>query len=115
MKTVYAIWYWHVGCPPKDGGKKPWTVRHFGSESKGRTWVSHNFYLIVVAEGSHCEIGDDGSLPECPPAGSKLLVGSRETPNHHKCGKFPVVERPIENPFNLKNHQRTVQDNWRRT
>ena len=112
MKTIYAIWFWHVGCPPKEEGKTPWTVKPFGSESKARTWVSHNFYLMVSAVGGFCEVESEADIPSDPPESARLLVGTRKGGEHHRCGKYPVVEKPVENHFNL-HRQRTVQDEWR--
>ena len=110
MKTVFVVWYWHVGCPLR-GEKKPWNSKHFGSESRASTWLSHNFWFIFLAEGAYCDIDADADIPEAPPSGSRLLIGDRDSNNYHKGGRFPVVPK-LANPEHPHKSQR-VNEAWR--
>ncbi len=110
MKMVFAVWYWNLHCHPSESGSH-WMVKPFGSESRAKTWISHNFWQLFQAEGLHIEIECEADLPNVPPDGAKLLVGERGSKNYSRGGRYPVVEFPIGNQ--IHKHQRTVADSWR--
>lgn len=108
MKTVFVVWYWHIGCPLR-GDKKPWNSKHFGSQSRASTWLSQNFWFIFLAEGAYCDIENDSDIPIEPPSSSHLLVGDRESKNYHKGGRFPVVQKS----GTTERNKSRVNETWR--
>jgi hypothetical protein len=102
MKTIFAVWVWHVGCSEKDDHGH-WQVKSFGSASRAATWISQNFCQFVKAFGAHIEVECDADIPVCPPEDAILLVGDIDSNNHKQAGRYPAVNKSASTQSRHKN------------